>query len=156
VGLTSSLLVSNLGRTVLDGDINWLERGSGYAYPLPVTFAGSINCRCLIFIYIFFSSFCVCEDDCLLGCCAMQSGPDDGGSKHLWNVGKLLPNFMALHPTRNHLHTCSCENLKSHFCVTDYFYVHGVVGHQNQVTVSVMPVYQSGKSREGATWKTEV
>jgi hypothetical protein len=26
--------------------------------------------------------------------------PDDGGSKHLWNVGKLLPDYMAQHPRR--------------------------------------------------------
>jgi hypothetical protein len=26
--------------------------------------------------------------------------PDDGGSKHLWNVGKLLPDYTALQPRR--------------------------------------------------------
>jgi hypothetical protein len=26
--------------------------------------------------------------------------PDDGGSKDLWNVGKLLPDYMALQPGR--------------------------------------------------------
>jgi hypothetical protein len=26
--------------------------------------------------------------------------PDDGGSKYLWNVGKLLPDYMALQPKR--------------------------------------------------------
>jgi hypothetical protein len=26
--------------------------------------------------------------------------PDDGGSKDLWNVGKLLPDYMALQPRR--------------------------------------------------------
>jgi hypothetical protein len=26
--------------------------------------------------------------------------PDDGGSKHLWNVGKLLPDYTAQHPRR--------------------------------------------------------
>jgi hypothetical protein len=26
--------------------------------------------------------------------------PDDGGSKHLWNVGKLLPDYMAQHLRR--------------------------------------------------------
>jgi hypothetical protein len=56
------------------------------------------------------------EDDCLLGCYAMQSGrslltfqrcllisthhPNDGGSKHLWNVSKLLPYYKAQHPRR--------------------------------------------------------
>jgi hypothetical protein len=27
--------------------------------------------------------------------------PDDGGSKHLWNVGKLLPDYTAQHPRRH-------------------------------------------------------
>jgi hypothetical protein len=62
------------------------------------------------------------EDDCLLSCCAMKSGrsllvfqrcllppkpgrllthhPDDGGSKHLWNVSKLLPDYMTQKPRR--------------------------------------------------------
>jgi hypothetical protein len=26
--------------------------------------------------------------------------PDDGGSNHLWNVGKLLPDYTAQHPRR--------------------------------------------------------
>jgi hypothetical protein len=26
--------------------------------------------------------------------------PDDGGTKHLWNVGKLLPDYMAQQPRR--------------------------------------------------------
>jgi hypothetical protein len=26
--------------------------------------------------------------------------PDDGGSKHLWNVGKLLPDYTVLQPRR--------------------------------------------------------
>jgi hypothetical protein len=26
--------------------------------------------------------------------------PDDGGSKHLWNVGKLLPDYTAQQPRR--------------------------------------------------------
>jgi hypothetical protein len=30
------------------------------------------------------------EDDCLLG-----DRPGDGGSKHLWNVGKFLPDYTA-------------------------------------------------------------
>jgi hypothetical protein len=29
-----------------------------------------------------------------------SSGPDDGGSKDLWDVGKLLPDYMALQPRR--------------------------------------------------------
>jgi hypothetical protein len=56
---------------------------------------------------------------CLLGLCTVQSGrssptfqrclltpssgshrPDVGGSKHLWNVGKLLPDYMAQQPRR--------------------------------------------------------
>jgi hypothetical protein len=57
------------------------------------------------------------EDSCLLGCCAMHSGtslltfqgcllppssvcPDDGGSKHFWNVRKLLLDYRAQEPIR--------------------------------------------------------
>jgi hypothetical protein len=43
------------------------------------------------------------EDDCLLGCLVVQSGRNwprfisNGGSKHLWNVGQFLPDYMAQH-----------------------------------------------------------
>jgi hypothetical protein len=38
---------------------------------------------------------------------------DDGGSKHLWNVGKLLPDCTAQQqPEDSHLHTRRRENLK--------------------------------------------
>jgi hypothetical protein len=30
----------------------------------------------------------------------IRSSPDDGGSKHLWNVGKLLPDHTAHYPRR--------------------------------------------------------
>jgi hypothetical protein len=30
----------------------------------------------------------------------IHKGPDDGGSKDLWNVGKLLPDYTALQPRR--------------------------------------------------------
>jgi hypothetical protein len=37
-------------------------------------------------------------------CCFHHQGvnhrPDDGGSKDLWNIGKLLPNYTALQPRR--------------------------------------------------------
>jgi hypothetical protein len=29
-----------------------------------------------------------------------DDGPDDGGSKHLWNFGELLPGYMTQHPRR--------------------------------------------------------
>jgi hypothetical protein len=29
-----------------------------------------------------------------------MSHPDDGGSKDLWNIGKLLPDYTALQPRR--------------------------------------------------------
>jgi hypothetical protein len=29
---------------------------------------------------------------CFRGVCCLQHNPDDEGSKHLWNIGKLLPN----------------------------------------------------------------
>jgi hypothetical protein len=40
---------------------------------------------------------CMKMTDCLLGCC---DRPDDGGSKHLWNVGKFLPDYMTQQPRR--------------------------------------------------------
>jgi hypothetical protein len=30
----------------------------------------------------------------------IEMGPDDGGSKHLWNVGQFLPDYTAQHPRR--------------------------------------------------------
>jgi hypothetical protein len=40
--------------------------------------------------------------------------PDDGGSMHLWNVGRQL-FYTAVHPEDNsELHTRRRENLKSH------------------------------------------
>jgi hypothetical protein len=30
----------------------------------------------------------------------MSDRPDDGGSKHLWNAGKLLPDYTAQQPRR--------------------------------------------------------
>jgi hypothetical protein len=39
---------------------------------------------------------------------------DDGGSKHLWNVGRILPTVHRNIPEDSHLHTRRCENLKSH------------------------------------------
>jgi hypothetical protein len=51
------------------------------------------------------------DDD---ACCLHHRRPDDGGSWHLWNVGKLLPDYMVLQPRRQ---SCSapilqkgCEN----------------------------------------------
>jgi hypothetical protein len=38
------------------------------------------------------------EDGCLLGDDLGDHRPDDGGSKDLWNVGKLLPDYTALQP----------------------------------------------------------
>jgi hypothetical protein len=43
---------------------------------------------------------------------AMTHRPDDGGSKDLWNVGKLLPDYTALRTHRR-------ENLKSHWVRQD-------------------------------------
>jgi hypothetical protein len=40
--------------------------------------------------------------------------PDCGGSKDLWNVGKLYENTWWYIPNDSHLHTRRCENLKSH------------------------------------------
>jgi hypothetical protein len=70
----------------------------------------------------------------------MTCRPDDEGSKHLWNVGKLLPDYTAQHPRRqpssyslpwepqillSHLHTSRRECLKSHHIsknVSDRYY----------------------------------
>jgi hypothetical protein len=30
--------------------------------------------------------------------CYWATSPDDGGSKNLWNIGKLLPDYTAQHP----------------------------------------------------------
>jgi hypothetical protein len=38
--------------------------------------------------------------------------PDDGRSKHLSNVNKLLPDYTTKHPEDSHLHTRRHENLK--------------------------------------------
>jgi hypothetical protein len=43
--------------------------------------------------------------------------PDDGGSKDLWNVGNLLPDYTALHPEDSHLRTHRRENLKSYYVI---------------------------------------
>jgi hypothetical protein len=62
------------------------------------------------------------EHDCLLGCCMVQSRrkwpvfqrcllpptsgwsgthcPADGGSMHIWNVGKFLQDYIEQHPKR--------------------------------------------------------
>jgi hypothetical protein len=39
------------------------------------------------------SRFCQTNEFC-------EYRPDDGGSKDLWNVGKLLPDYTALQPRR--------------------------------------------------------
>jgi hypothetical protein len=35
-----------------------------------------------------------------VSCTLLTRRPDDGGSKHLWNVGKLLPDYTAQQPRR--------------------------------------------------------
>jgi hypothetical protein len=42
--------------------------------------------------------------------------PDDGGSKDLSNVGKLLPDYTRYNPEDSHLHAHRRENLKSASC----------------------------------------
>jgi hypothetical protein len=36
------------------------------------------------------------KDVCLLGCCDVS----DGGNKHLWNVGKILPDYTEQQPRK--------------------------------------------------------
>jgi hypothetical protein len=42
-------------------------------------------------------------------CCVRYQGdcPDDGGSKYLWNIGKLLPDYTMLQPRRQPSSTLS-------------------------------------------------
>jgi hypothetical protein len=40
--------------------------------------------------------------------------PDDGDSKHLWNISKLLPNYTVQQPRRQPYSSSPHENLKSH------------------------------------------
>jgi hypothetical protein len=52
------------------------------------------------------------EDCCLLGC----DRPEDGGSKDLWNVGKLLPDYTVLQPRRQQSsQNILSENLKREY-----------------------------------------
>jgi hypothetical protein len=32
--------------------------------------------------------------------CSLVGHPDDGGIKHLWNVGQFLPDYMVQHPQK--------------------------------------------------------
>jgi hypothetical protein len=41
---------------------------------------------------------------------------DDGGSKHLWNVGPFLPDYTTQRPKDSYLHTRSCDNMTCHVC----------------------------------------
>jgi hypothetical protein len=45
--------------------------------------------------------------------------PDGGGSKDLWNVGKLLPDYTVLQPRRQPSSYSPRENLKSYLVVSD-------------------------------------
>jgi hypothetical protein len=45
--------------------------------------------------------------------------PDDGGSKHLWNVGKRLSAYTAQHPRRQTSSYSPSWSLKSHFVAAD-------------------------------------
>jgi hypothetical protein len=49
--------------------------------------------------------------------------PDDGGSKDLWNVGKLLPDYTVLQPRRqssSYSLPWEPQILHSHCCLTDF------------------------------------
>jgi hypothetical protein len=45
--------------------------------------------------------------------CSLVDRPDDGGSKDLWNVDKLLPDYTALQPRRRHLQAFGCLDYTS-------------------------------------------
>jgi hypothetical protein len=47
-----------------------------------------------------------------------MNSPDDGGSKDLWNVDKLLPDYMVLQSKTQPLPYCH-ENLTPYFFSTD-------------------------------------
>jgi hypothetical protein len=44
--------------------------------------------------------------------CSLSHRPDDGGSKHLRNVGKLLPDYTAQQPRRQSSSDSTCTLLK--------------------------------------------
>jgi hypothetical protein len=48
------------------------------------------------------------------GISEVLSRPDDGDSKHLWNVCKLLPDTGHKIPEDSNLHTRRRENIKTH------------------------------------------
>jgi hypothetical protein len=55
-------------------------------------------------------------------CCLHHQGdetrrPDDGGSKHLWNVGKLLPHYTAQQPRRQPSSTSRLSLKSTQLCV---------------------------------------
>jgi hypothetical protein len=43
--------------------------------------------------------------------CLQGDHPDDGGNKHVWNIGQLLPDYTALHPRRQS--SSHIENVRS-------------------------------------------
>jgi hypothetical protein len=49
-------------------------------------------------------------------CCLHHHCPDDGGSEHLWNVGKFLPIYTMQHPRRQ---SSSIWGLSSMIPLTD-------------------------------------
>jgi hypothetical protein len=49
-----------------------------------------------------------------------KNRPDDGGKRHLWNVGKLLPDYTTQQPRRQYLHSRLRENLKFHIVFIAY------------------------------------
>lgn len=63
---------------------------------------------------------------CLQGCFVKPSGlpmnlPDDGGIKHLYTLGELLPEYTEQNPNDSHLRTQRREHLQIHgvhFCKT--------------------------------------
>jgi hypothetical protein len=46
----------------------------------------------------------------------MSHHPDDGGSKHLWNVGELLPDTRRNNLEDSHLKAQEVRNFKRRLC----------------------------------------
>jgi hypothetical protein len=54
--------------------------------------------RSVRMLTLFFFTFLNYGVQSLLGCTAMSHHPDDGGSTYLWNVGRHLFDYTAVHP----------------------------------------------------------
>jgi hypothetical protein len=66
-------------------------------------------------------------------CVRLTHRPDDGGSKDLWNFGKLLPDYMALQPRRQPSSNC----IQRHVVDQIKFLLFSVYSQQSKQITSV-------------------